>query len=393
MTEPVWLDELGRRSETRRLDAAQADALRATGLVGMTPAGTHRWRLTGRGKVGAVRIGALDVQVCPKIGIRRLLFMLGYSKKARFLTDDASGISEADLWPAFGESLARQAERALAGGLLHGYVPVDATLSVVRGQVRITDQVATRPGVLLPLEVRYDDYAVDIAENQLLRAAVRAMAEVPRLDPALRIRLDALDRRLEGVRPLAAAGGLPAWVPSRLNAHYVPALRLAEMVLQHRSTESGPDGLSVAAFVLPMDKLFEEFVAVALEEALAGSRGRCEAQYESYLDQQETIRIRPDVVYFAGGEVKVVCDAKYKVESSAGGFTPAEAHQILAYCTALGARVGYLVYAHGDRAREPRRVRNTSIDIVYYPLRLDADPERVLETVRLLAERVVAEGS
>jgi 5-methylcytosine-specific restriction enzyme subunit McrC len=289
-----------------------------------------------------------------------------------------------------GESLARMTQRALAGGVLHGYVTREEALPLVRGRVRIADQIAARQGRSLPLEVRYDEHAVDITENRLLRTALRRMAGIPRLDPGVRARLAVLDRRLGGVCLLPSHGELPVWQPSRLNAHYVPALRLAEIVLRCQSTETGPDGTTVAAFVLSMDKLFEDFVAVALGEALARYPGSTRTQHSDFLDEHGTIAIRPDVVHLVGGRPVAVFDAKYKLEGNTGRFTNPEAYQMLAYCTALGVRAGWLVYAHGAGASTPHRVRHTSIEISHYPLDLGRPPAEILARIAALAKTAAA---
>jgi 5-methylcytosine-specific restriction enzyme subunit McrC len=336
--------------------------------------------------VGAVRIGDLDVLVRPKMDIRRLLFLLGYAADPGFRDDDASGMAAPDLWPTLAASLARQAERALARGLLHGYHTVDEALPLVRGRIRVADQIATRPGQLIPLEVRYDEYVTDIPENRLLRTAARRMAAVPRLDPQLRARLTHLDSRLDGVQLLTGRIPPPAWRASRLNAHYTPALRLAEIVLRHQSVEPGPNGSPMAGFVVSMAKVFEDFLTTALREALARYPGHTQAQHHAHLDQQRTIAIRPDIVHTVAGRPVVVFDAKYKLESPNTGFPGADAYQMLAYCTALLVRTGWLVYAHGTTPPGPHRVRHTSIDIIHYPLDLSAPPAALLQQVATLAE-------
>jgi 5-methylcytosine-specific restriction enzyme subunit McrC len=77
----VTLDELNSVGAVRRLDHATASALAATGLVEVRP-DEAGYRLLPRGRVGAARIGDLQVQVTPKekVGLSRLLFLLGYSR-------------------------------------------------------------------------------------------------------------------------------------------------------------------------------------------------------------------------------------------------------------------------------------------------------------------------
>jgi 5-methylcytosine-specific restriction enzyme subunit McrC len=385
----VVLQELDQTGRVHRLDDAQAAVLSATRLVEVQPIGGGHWRLLPAGRVGAVRADDLDVQVQPKTGIARLLFLLGYAADPGFRPEDVSAVAEPELWPALAESVARQVERALGPGVLQGYVSLDEALPLVRGRVRVADQIARRPGLPLPLEVRYDEYAPDIPENQLIRTALRRLAAVRGLRPDLRSRLAHLDGRLDGVHVLPAGAPLPAWRLTRLNARYAAALRLAEIVLRNQSAEPGPGGVTVAAFVVSMAKVFEDFVTVALQEALSASVGHTQAQYPEYLAERRLIPIRPDVVHLVGTRPVAVFDAKYKLEDPSAGYPNADAYQMLAYCTALQLERGWLVYAQGGSGGV-RRIRNTSIEIIQYPLDLAASPAVLLRQVAALASKALA---
>lgn len=389
----VSLSELSKTGELRQLDDEVASALSATGLVDLHPEGRGWWRILPSGKVGAVRIGGLDVQVHPKVGIAQLLFLLGYAMDPGFRPEDATATAEPDLWPALAESLIRHTERALAPGVLLGYLAVDEALPLIRGRIRFADQLARRPAMPLPIEVRFDEYDTDITENRILRTALRRMLAVPRLPAAVRARLTHLDGRLDGVRVLPYGVVLPSWRPSRLNARYLPALRMADLVLRHQSAEAGPSNLRLAAFVVNMAKVFEDFITTALREALASYPGHTHGQYAAHLDMDQTISLRPDVVHTLGGRPVAVFDAKYKLEEPTSGYPNADAYQMLAYCTALKLRTGWLVYAQGKSSPGRRRVLNTSIDIVHYPLDLSAVPRDLLIQIDALAHRAMAQTS
>jgi 5-methylcytosine-specific restriction enzyme subunit McrC len=390
MSEPdrVVLTELDKEEAVHRLDQAHVGALRATKLVRVERLGDGSFRLRATDRVGAVRIGDLEVEVKPKTPISRILFMLGYAKHPGFVPEDVSGQTEPDLWPALAESLARQVEQALRSGVAQGYATREDSLALVRGRIRVADQIARRPGGWLPLEVSYDDYAADTPENRLLRTAVRRMMAVPGLREEHRVRLSHLDGRLDGVRVLAPGVPTPAWRPTRLNARYVPALLLAEAVLRNQSVEPGPGGLSIAGFVVNMNKVFEDFVCRALAEALARHRGHADASYHSYLDEEQHARLEPDLVHLIGERPVAVFDAKYKLGRSKGRYQNPDLYQMFTYCTALGLKTGWLVYAHGT-AQGVRHVRNTDITIIQRPLDLAVAPQDLLSEVDDLAREAL----
>lgn len=398
MLRPIVLDELQKSADPVELDSEVAASLRDTGLVTVMPAHGGLWTVLPAGTVGAVQIGNLLVVVTPKqkVGLSRLLFLLGYAANPGFRPEDVAGVEDSDLFAALGESLARQGLRALERGALSGYVHVEDTLRTVRGRIRVGDQMTRRPGMLLPLEVSYDDFTVDIAENRILRAAIRLMMQVPRLPPGVRWKLAHLDSKLDGVSELRFGGPLPPWGESRLNEHYVPALRLAEIILRNMSAEAGVGRHSVASFVVNMAKVFEDFVTTALREALHGYPGETSGQYESLLDESEVgqtssqIRMAVDIVHSVRGVPAMVFDAKYKAASAADGYPNADYYQMLAYCTALSVPIAWLIYAGPGTART-RRIRNTSVSIVEFPLDISQQPAALLERVKLLAEAAYRE--
>ena len=396
MRQPITLDELDRTGQEVDLSEEAAAALSATGLVEVRPALRGRWLLLPAGKVGAVRIDDLQVQVTPKerVGLTRLLFLLGYAQDPGFRPEDVVAVDQPELWPALAESLARLAERATGGGVLQGYVTVEDALRSVRGRIRIGDQIARRPGFMVPVEVTYDEFTVDIPENQILRTAVRRMLGVSGLSNSAAGRLAHIDGRLAEVSILRHGQPIPSWQPTRLNQRYHAALRLSELILKNLSAEAGEGNVQVAAFVVNMAKVFEDFVGTALREALRRYPGVTRLQYPDHLDERVRgeaagIPMRVDIVHSVGGRPRLVFDAKYKAAGPGDTYPNADHYQMLAYSTALRVPTAWLVYAGGGRLKV-RRIRHTGIEVVEYPLNLRAEPRRLLEQIDLLARRAWA---
>ena len=62
----------------------------------------------------------------------------------------------------------------------------------------------------------------------------------------------------------------------RLNEHYRGVVGLARLVLRHSAFESGRGYVRASGFLMNMNDLFQEFVTVALREALGSPRRRCD---------------------------------------------------------------------------------------------------------------------
>lgn len=283
---------------------------------------------------------------------------------------------------ALTDAFVRLASRALDQGLLNGYRTVEETLPVLRGRVREADQLRRRWGRSMPLQVRYDDFDVDIAENQVLLAAAFRLLRLPGVGRDHRARLNRLRTQLADVTP--PAGKVPpSWTPTRLNARYQPALELAELILRGRSFEHRFGNLMMTGYLFNMYTIFEDFVTVALSEALKPYGGRSVLQYRTFLDEDDRIEIRPDFVWFKDGRSQIVVDAKYKAEKPAG-FPQADLYQMLAYCTVLGLSEGHLIYAKGEDVARRYVARRSNVTLVVHVLDLNVAPAMLIAAVQAL---------
>ncbi|MFJ5303885.1 McrC family protein [Streptomyces sp. NPDC088350] len=354
------------------LTDAQVDTLSTTEarkLVHIRPArdrrGGARWEVQARRTVGAVRLGQGDgivvLRIAPKITVGRLLYLLAHAqdRRLRWQPDPVDASVRRDLFPAIATLFTRAAERALHAGPLSGYSGREDTAMMLRGRLRAAAQLRRRPGLALPLEIAYDEHTPDIPENQLLLGAARRLARRADVPPVLRAKLRRLDTRLEGVTAPPPGAPVAAWTPNRLNAHYVPALRLAEIVLRGASFEY-EDGrpVSVDGLLFNMEKVFEDFLAntlgVALERYIGG-RSQPHPRTHHLDDANEHILL-PDLVHRLPGadgglHPAIVVDAKYQE-----GVKRENLYQMLAYCTCFGLAEGHLVSAAGDTDGPPVRV-------------------------------------
>lgn len=372
------------------LTQAQVDSLSASGLVLPTP--TLRpglWAVVAGRYVGAARVAGVDVWIRPKLPIRRLLLLLGYAYDLKAWRDETVEVAEdTDLLPAVATAFARQAERAVEQGLLQGYRVTEESAPVLRGRIRTDEQLRRRFGLPVPLEIRYDDYTVDIPENRILRTASERLLRMPRLPGPSRQSLLRLVRSMADVQPLPRGSQLPPWQATRLNSRYQPALRLGELVLKGGSIEHERGRVAVDGFMLDMAVVFEQFVTVALREALAPEGGRVLGQPRYHLDEERRITLKPDVVWqWPDGRPRAVVDAKYKAEKPSG-YPNADVYQMLAYCTRLHLSRGHLLYAEGAAEPGYHRVVGSAVTVVQNALPLDADPVTLLQRVAQVASEL-----
>ena len=311
--------------------------------------------------MGALELEGLSLLIRPKIGISQLMSLACYTLGIESVLDERtfSYLEEAALPDALAWALAAAAERAFAGGLLHGYLSMEESLYTVRGRIRYEDQIRLRPNTPLPIEVRYDDFTDDITANRLIKAAAYRLGRMRIRSSAVRVRLGGVVGMLDNV---SLVDPLPRDVPEvgfdRLNEHYRDVVGLSRLILLHSLFEAYRGQVRASGFLMDMDTLFQQFVTRALREAVhAREHTFCEKQIDS-LDTGGDVSLRPDLTWWDLGICRFVGDVKYK--NLTGRRIPNDdLYQLLAYVNALNLPGGLLVYAKGEVEMKTFEVRHS----------------------------------
>ena len=211
----------------------------------------------------------------------------------------------------------------------------------------------------------YDDFTEDIEPNRQLRAALNRLVRLPLRDDRSRWPLRALDARLENVLSVEYdPHHLPLVAFDRRSEHYRGVVGLARLILTGVSFDLAAGGVAASAFLIDMNKVFEDFVVVALREALRvsdrvlvqGASGR-----PLFLDEKRRVSLKPDVSYWAGERCVFVGDVKYKRIVPAD-YQPADLYQLLAYAIATRLESGTLIYAAGPEGGTRTRCSTSASD-------------------------------
>lgn len=342
--------------------------------------------------IGAIALPTIYFLVRPKLEMSRLMFVLSYAVDPRQWRDVGFEFEEDQtLFEAILPGYVFQLRRSLRRGLLRGYVPVEETSISLRGRLRFGDQISRRYGRSVPAEIAFDDYTEDVFLNRLLKAALRAAARMPLRSSCLRRRLRAFDLIFRDVSDVEFD---PRRVPvpgyTRLDEHLRPAVDLARLILQASSFQHRRGEVHAAAFLVDMNHVFEEFVVVALREALALSaaelvQGRGNRALK--LDRRRRIGLAPDLAWWRSGQCIFVGDVKYK-RLSLSGYIHADVYQLLAYAIATELRSAMLVYAQGEAEATAHDVPFAGKTLLVRTLDLSREPEDILQQVGRLADEI-----
>jgi 5-methylcytosine-specific restriction enzyme subunit McrC len=377
------------------LTQTEAAEIQSSGLVDVVaePQQEH-WQLVSDSQVGVAVGPTWEVRITPRLDVPQLFFLLAYARDPKGWKDqEAAFASEPELLDAIAAGFSWHALRTIGQGLLRGYVHLDERLTTIRGRIRFGDQIARSATLPLPVEVSYDDYTANIIENQIIKTATLALLRLPRIPAVVRRRLHRLRALLDEIDVLPRPREVQVPAFTRLNERYRPALRLGELILRASSIDVSRGSIASVAFLFDMNRVFEDFVSTSLREALQVYGGEVQFQNTLKLDEDGQIPIRPDVIWQRSGRARAVIDAKYKALRPTG-MPNADAYQMLAYCTALALRRGFLVYAKdsGEKTRN-LTIKNIDCEIRIRTLDVERHPEQLLQEVAALAREIALSAS
>ena len=381
----------GVRLTRDQLDALQSMVPSPAIDVRPTPGEQDVYDLKPGSTVGVVHLPDLTIEIAPKISVQQVIFLISYALGRLHVLPTRVDVGIADLVEAMVRLFHDRVRQATHRGLLQGYQTREEALHVVRGRIRIDDQLRRRFGLAVPIEVRYDEFTPDIEANRLLKAAVHRLARLPPRSPESRRLLGAMRAVFVNVSDVDyRSAELPDLPINPLNAHYQPALALARLILRATTFELAEGQVRAASFLIDMNRVFEDFVVIALREALGltasvfpqGAHGR-----KLHLALAGRVKLEPDISWWENGRCTFVGDVKYK-RATASGAPNADLYQILAYAVAAGLPSALLIYAAGEHEEVIYDITNTDKQVEVAVLDLGGQPDELLRRVESLAAKV-----
>ncbi len=182
----------------------------------------------------------------------------------------------------------------------------------MRGRILIGEDLRRNAVMRHRTYCQFSEFTWDVPENRVIRQTVFAMSRLVQGDPLQR-RLAMLDRTLGEIDPAPLPlSTFDTFHYHRLNDDYRPIHRLCRLLLEGSSVSETAGETGFRAFLLDMNVLYEQFLSVALAEAMPPGL-LLASQRVSHLDQQRWIEIRPDLTLLRAGMPVLIADAKYKL--------------------------------------------------------------------------------
>ena len=141
-------------------------------------------------------------------------------------------------------------------------------------------------------------------------------------------------------------------------------------------------------FLVDMNRVFEDFVVIALRDALRVSERsfpQGTAGKSLYLDRAKRVRLEPDISWWDGIICTFVGDVKYK-RLAVAEVKHADLYQLHAYATAAALPGGLLIYAAGEAEDTIHEVVHAGKRLQIVTLDLQGSPHEILAGIRGVAE-------
>lgn len=320
--------------------------------------------LSAQQYVGATQVGALTVEVLPKVeGIgettmrRNLVAMLSVALDLEISEGDVAKVATQNhgilevLIRLFCDKLFAQVHR----GLVRRYEGREENLPLLRGKLGVKEQVRLNAANPERLYCRFDEFQEDNPLNQILKAAIRLLLKASR-ELTNQRQLAELMLIFEGVSDVPRHS-LP-WhriAFDRLNDRYRPAYKLAQLFLTNTPPDVSGGGVQGFSLFFEMNSLFEEYVGRIARRVFRPEGYQVVLQGpQRYLAIDErtgwdAFKMKPDVVGLKDRMPLWIMDTKWKelsLEEAKEGVSQSDLYQMYAYANCYACNDVVLVYPH-----------------------------------------------
>ena len=315
--------------------------------------------------VGIIRFADFQLNILPKIigeedslCLENLMFMLRYTRKLEIHSMDSAEISQTKQ-PFLEVLIAHYANillNALQRHIPHQYETREDNLPTVKGRILFAKNHLVNAANLARTYCQFDEFTSDNLLNQTLKFVSHTLQKLTGVSQT-RQKLLKINAVYEDVtlHPVAYAETQKI-ILNRNQTMFKEPLELAQMFLQNSAISLHNHTFSNLAILFDMNKLFEEFVATALEKAFPGQVQTQKSR--TIIDSiggyaNTSYSIRPDILF----QNDTIIDTKYKILDLPNN-KPSEAdiYQMLTYSKFYGIKNIMLCYPTYQKNYKPLSV-------------------------------------
>lgn len=316
--------------------------------------------------VGVVKAGSVSIEILPKLFkddkyeqhkaviARNLLKMLSYSEKLSLREIDLADLDteELDFFEIFVYFFAKNLNELMKSTQRREYIKNSEELRFIRE--RIDTRRYINPARLHIIPCNYHELSIDTSLNRTLKYTCQLMSRMVKSTDTFRL-LRSISGILDSVTlsPVSLTE-IDRISFTRLNRKFEPFIKICRIFLSHSTLTLQASDVETFSLLIPMETLFEEFIAEVLKEdpdyffgpQTSVSSQQYIGKLASFEDGSRVFNLRPDIVIKRGSEIAII-DTKYKLldnEDRKYGVSQADMYQMYAYVTKKDAVGSMLLY-------------------------------------------------
>lgn len=254
-----------------------------------------------------------------------------------------------------------EVNKLIKKGIRQDYNRVEATEKFLKGQLQLSSQLRKPAYKQHTFDIEYDVFSADRAENRLIHSALIAVSKWSK-DYENQKRAKHFLLTLDGVPTSSGyTDDFSKWSVARDMRHYQSVLPWIKLILNQQSPFSIAGKYEGISFLLPMNELFEKYVAKRLSTQLPRGYRLTEQKPQKALVNTErnegAFQMKPDIAIHYGKEDKPICilDTKWKridqektydsgSEDKKRGISQSDMYQLFAYGKKYNVKTVALIY-------------------------------------------------
>jgi len=344
---------------------------------------------------GVIVLGDLTLEILPKIyGIERdigsskasLIRMLSVVRRLKLpkATSASIALQKYSLLDIFIVQFCILLQTLLLQGMIRTYIERQENLNVIRGRLRIEQQLKVNLVHKERLFCQYDELSEDNIFNQLIKYVLKLLVKITKGN-TVRNRVQELLMRFDAISDVDATVTLLDSLDfDRSNVRYKPVFDQCRWFLEGFFPDVLAGGKSCFSLLFDMNRLFEGYTASELRRVAWSMGLRCREQGpQKYLATRLDINasiflMKPDISLLdRSNRVLIIADAKWKILDEAElklGISQADLYQIKSYAASYNVEFLILIYPMQQKLTKPVTIqfRGSNTTLCIFPLDITA---------------------
>lgn len=367
---------------------------------------------------GVISLGDLSIEILPKIygveaedrGSSRnaLIRMLSKARRLKLHEVGPAGISpqKRNLLDIFILHFCERLRIQLTRGMIRKYIKREKNLNVLRGKLRIDQQLRRNFIHQERLFCRYDELSADNAYNKILKYVLGILLKAATGNRALQ-EVSELHARFEPVTDsVADISTLDSLNFDRLTERYEPIFDQCRYFLEGLYPDVVAGKKNCLSLLFDMNRLFEAYVASELrkEASIQGLRLRKQGplKYFAKLDDsgEPVFRMKPDISFVdKKNQVVMIADTKWKMLDEGEknlGISQTDMYQMGSYASRYGVKCLALLYPRQEKLTESvyMTIEGTEVTLLVQPVDIsDHSPALARAILSFLSSSSLSEAS